>query len=885
MTAKNTGQAGVLETACLPTQLEYPDAIHLLKRLVINRSDVYAEQQPDGRYFCKKAELSNLVLEDHLKGDKTVGVYLINPKGQDVKTIGLDIDGDPKNLGPAKAASNVLRQALLDSGVPQDSILVEFTGMKGYRVTVFLNPPVSAAAARNFALKATEKIKIPDGASLEIFPKQDRVDEAAPFGNLVKLFFALHRGSRKRAHFVNPVSFDPWPWTALKAVNPWVMPPELFAHEAPTQKETSRTPLSIEDHPCWRKISEGDIPAGRRHDLGFAYARHLRDKGLSLDAAMAVMEKWWKRLRQPPETATERPWENIESAVQDAYRRKYAVGCKTIQKQWPELCDPNCEVRKKKEEEATTTGPAFVLSTGNNTLMLEEVYNSHDGFIGFAVWDGAKVETVKRFELDGIIYAPRIDKGLTKGVIHLPVCAEEYGSTEELIEEIKKFCDKYLDVSPKFLELAVWYILLSWVYDRVGTIAYLRAMGDYSTGKSRFLDVLGGLCYRAMDAGGATTAAAVARLIEFWKGTLILNEADWEKSDDKQEIVRILNEGFEKRRAVVKASIDKQDELIYYGPYGPKAIATRKPFSDPALESRCLTEIMQETQRDDIPPILLTEFRKEQQALINKLLMFRFKTWEKTKESVIKEIYPKMAGKLDRRLIQATITFSVLFADDPALFKRFMDFLGKYQLELTEQRAGTYEGVIINAIYELGINGKTAIAAGEIASQMQTAQGWEKKPDARTIGRRLRGLGITTKATRVKEKDTGKSRVIKSIAWNQGQLARIVRLFKKYVPDLDICFVVSFVSRVTRAVQTNEKIDLAAIARACGLSQEAFTTYETNETTKQAQKAQEGEPEDLGEVEQQKIGEKCYRCGAAAVVNVGGTWLCGDCADNPEVDV
>ncbi len=335
-------------TETIPSQLDFPETIHLLKKLIVNRDNAFAEQQPDGQYYCKKEELSNLVLEDHLKGTRTIGVYLINPEKQDVKTIGFDIDGDPRDLGPTKAASNVIHQALLDSGVPQDSILVEFTGLKGFRVTVFLDPPISAAVVRNFALKATGDIKIPDGASLEIFPKQDRV-EKGHFGNLVKLFFALHRKSGKRAHLVHPISFDPWPWEALKAIKPWRMPLELRVHDTTVRKEIPKTPLSAEDYPCWKKISVGDIPPGSRHDAGFAYCRHLRDKGLSLEATLSVMESWWGRLAQPPQAAEARPWANIESAVKDAYEQKYAVGCRTVRERWPDLCDPDCSIRKREE--------------------------------------------------------------------------------------------------------------------------------------------------------------------------------------------------------------------------------------------------------------------------------------------------------------------------------------------------------------------------------------------------------------------------------------------------------------------------------------------------------------------------------------------------------
>ena len=74
---------------------------------------------------------------------------------------------------------------------------------------------------------------------------------------------------------------------------------------------------------------------------------------------------------------------------------------------------------------------------------------------------------------------------------------------------------------------------------------------------------------------------------------------------------------------------DNYDKLKYFDPFGPKVISSRKTFSDHALESRCITEIMRETDRNDIPTELTTTFFKERLELRNKLLLYRFKTWTK----------------------------------------------------------------------------------------------------------------------------------------------------------------------------------------------------------------------------------------------------------------
>ena len=450
--------------------------------------------------------------------------------------------------------------------------------------------------------------------------------------------------------------------------------------------------------------------------------------------------------------------------------------------------------------------------TNTSLTMLEEVYDPVDGFIGFAIWNGKEVKIADSYEHLGVLYRPRVDDGVKKNIILLPSKATSYGRLEDLLASIKQFIRKYLDVKPEFLEFAAWYVLLTWVYDRIGTIVYLRAMGDWGTGKSRFLDVIGGLCYRTMNSSGATSAAAVSRLIELWGGTLILNEADWEKSDERQEIVRILNEGIEKRRAVIKAHQDKQKELIYYSCYGPKILSTRKAFEDPALESRCITEVMEETLREDIPPILTKTYLNEVLELRNKLLMFRFNYWEKVDELVVDEIAAKLAGKLEKRLIQTTISFAVLFAHDQLLLDRFISFLLKYQDDLREQWAGTYEGQIINAIYELVLDGQDTISAGDISLKMQQAQGWDKPPHSVTIGRHLHAMGIKTQNTRTKAVE-GKDKVVRAIIWDKLQLQKVIRLIKKYVPGE--CSIKQLVAVVAKG------IDVTTILETFGLGEVA----------------------------------------------------------------
>jgi len=123
-------------------------------------------------------------------------------------------------------------------------------------------------------------------------------------------------------------------------------------------------------------------------------------------------------------------------------------------------------------------------------------------------------------------YKPNTGDEAIKALVLLPNQATEYGTDEQLASEIQSFIHEWLDIDPLYERLATYYIMITWLYDQLHTIPYLRALGDTGVGKTRFLDTIGGLCYKATYINGAITPAPIFRLQEKWKGTLILDEGD-----------------------------------------------------------------------------------------------------------------------------------------------------------------------------------------------------------------------------------------------------------------------------------------------------------------------------------------------------------------------
>jgi len=283
--------------------------------------------------------------------------------------------------------------------------------------------------------------------------------------------------------------------------------------------------------------------------------------------------------------------------------------------------------------------------------LLEMVYHPAEKRSAFALWrDGAWTEEAI-FSLTPsqklIPYSP--DNNLIKNdVILFPSEPQEYNSEEQLLFEIQSFIHRYVDVSPLFEKIASYYALFSWVHDGFNELPYLRLRGDPGSGKTRFLLTVGSLCYKPIFASGASTVSPLFRIIDTFRGTLIIDEGDFRLSDERAEIVKILNNGNARGFPVLRSEVTPKREFnpTAYNVFGPKLVATRGFFEDRALESRCITEEMgQGRLRGDVPINLPSSYKEEARVIRNKLLLFRFRTFHhrQARESLVdRAIEPRL---------------------------------------------------------------------------------------------------------------------------------------------------------------------------------------------------------------------------------------------------
>jgi len=312
--------------------------------------------------------------------------------------------------------------------------------------------------------------------------------------------------------------------------------------------------------------------------------------------------------------------------------------------------------------------------------------------------DGNLENLLEEVELDGRKYRPLPPTYnlVEKGVILFPSQATLYENEEAILKEIQTFIHKYLDISEVFEQIATYYVLFTWMYDRFNEVPYLRAIGDFGSGKSRFIQAIGILCYKPVFTGGATTPSPIFRIVNEVHGTLIIDEADFKFSDMTSEIVKILNTGYQRGMPVLRSEGKGTFEVKAYDVFCPKIVATRETFSDKALESRFLVEEMGAGKlRTDIPRTLDENFYQDAEKIRNKLLMWRLKNYFEPierREDLIEGIHPRL-----NQIVMPLLSI----IKDSAIREHLKTFIVKYNTDLVADRGLSWESDIVFAILKL----------------------------------------------------------------------------------------------------------------------------------------------------------------------------------------
>lgn len=380
--------------------------------------------------------------------------------------------------------------------------------------------------------------------------------------------------------------------------------------------------------------------------------------------------------------------------------------------------------------------------------MLETLYDPEEATTALAIGLPACEAVIdSKFVLPSgetlVPYSPRNNLLNAKCVL-LPSDIGEFGDKGDLVEDIRRFLRRYVDLTPVFEEIAAHYVLLTWVHDAFNELPYLRFRGDYGSGKTRALIAVGSICYKPFFASGASTVSPLFHVLDAFGATLLLDEADLRFSDATAELTKILNNGNVRGLPVLRTMTNRHKELnpTAFRVFGPKIVAMREGFADRALESRFITEHTGgRPLRADIPIHLPDSLAVEARELRNALLAWRFHA-----RRTVKVAPDRLIAGASPRLNQTALALLAL-VDDPALRHEIATHLVGEQ---GARHAPGYEARIAHALCA-AFEETTApfVSVADVTERFNSSSEEFHLPITnKAVGAMVRRLGIATTKSR-----------------------------------------------------------------------------------------------------------------------------------------
>lgn len=362
----------------------------------------------------------------------------------------------------------------------------------------------------------------------------------------------------------------------------------------------------------------------------------------------------------------------------------------------------------------------------NNEVIIDTIMTS-DKQTHFIVFD-RKSKTItyeNELEIGTKTYIPisPYSPFLKSWSILLPTNVFNYWTKAELLKDIYEYIYKYVDAPKEYIIISSYYVLLTYIYDNFSEIPYLRVIWDYGSWKSRLLKTIWSVCYNPMITNWWTSLSAIFRMIEKFKWTLVIDEADMIWSDTNNDMIKLYNNWYQKWQPIMRADW-VWFEVNCYEVYCPKIIGGRMEFKDKATESRCLTNIMKKSNRQDIPISITQDFYNESQTLRNKLMKFRYDYYDTV---TIENINIEW---LEPRLVQIINPILSLIEKDSTK-EIIINFLKWKQKDIIEERRQSILWVVLNIIYNK-FQTKTEIYYKDLLDDIEVME-WNKNITSRKL--------------------------------------------------------------------------------------------------------------------------------------------------------
>lgn len=404
--------------------------------------------------------------------------------------------------------------------------------------------------------------------------------------------------------------------------------------------QASQKPYEGAAPPCITRLLKDGASEGIRNETAIRLSSYLSNfRRLSDDRILQKMQEWNSNNSPPLEES------ELRNIIESSINGKYVYGCSdSILEKYCKL--DICPLKPKNTtiSEKIKTAPFFELPDG---CLAEQGFDGKHTY--FLVFDPktCTVEKQSEIKIDEITYKPIENEEAILGLTLFPCEATDFGTDKKLLEEITVYMNRWHETpSEKDRKLDALYVLLTYISDILPKVPYRRMLGALGRGKSAWIDTVGSICYRPIRLAGCDTDKAICRRLNIWRGTALIDEADFGKTDLYAFITKILNLGYDQKQGFYQRCQDENStQTVTYRVYGPKLLATRDRYTDQALESRCITTIAHENSKS-MPLFRMERFATEAQTLRDKLIFWRFRKYHEMKQKVAMLESPELSNEL-----------------------------------------------------------------------------------------------------------------------------------------------------------------------------------------------------------------------------------------------
>lgn len=384
---------------------------------------------------------------------------------------------------------------------------------------------------------------------------------------------------------------------------------------------------------------------------------------------------------------------------------------------------------RQKKDRATcrraieTTGEVF--SDGTALELIR--FDSGPAEASLLWWDGNSATIGQHFDINGRAYRPLRLDSISLQALRLPGHMAPYGSTRDLFNNICQLVAQYTDIAEGHVSLITYFVLGSWLADRLPVAPFLFFIAPLGTPRAQLLRLLSCLCRRPLMLADVTPAA-ISGLASL-RPTFLLDEPS-------------LNRRLEQLLYATNCHgrcILRRDQIAEA--FSPKVIFSREPLRNASLVSQALQITFTPASRqvpfleDSVCGRIADEFQ-------SKLLQFRLTNLGRIRTPEIN------VSELADPLRDVARAFGTCVADDKDLQLRVIQLLRERDQDAHFDPSTELESVILEGLlFCCHTEGRSRVLSGELADVVNMI--WEKRGEGRhttpeSVGWKLRALDFRT---------------------------------------------------------------------------------------------------------------------------------------------